>query len=486
MIKIEDINKSFINGEWVEGRSGNTYELRDPYDHSLVTNVRLANAEQLEDTFKIAEKAQREWANVPADERKDILQKAFDYLKENQEEIVKIMVRDSGSTVFKANFELQISMDELKEAIHSVDELYKVKELPSGVEGKVNKVHRLPLGVISSITPFNFPMNLSMRTIAPAIALGNAVVHKPAIEVGLSGGQIIARAFEHAGLPKGVFNSILTSSKEIGDGMVTNPIPRLISFTGSTPVGRHIGKIAGENLKRVALELGGNAPIVVLGDADVDQAVDAAIFGNFIHNGQICMITNRIIVHQDIYGAFVEKFLKKAKELKAGDPKDPSTVIGPVINEQQADKIIGFVEQAKKDGLKLALEGERYGNLISPFVFVDVPNDSALAQTELFGPIAQIIPAASDEQAIAYANDTEYGLSSAVFTSDLDKGQKLALQIDAGMTHVNDQTVNAEAHVAFGGNKASGLGRFGHPWIVDEFTTTKWVSVQEQPRKFPF
>src|SRR5690625_3196098 len=486
MIKIEDINKSFINGEWVEGRSGNTYELRDPYDHSLVTNVQLANAEQLEDTFKIAEKAQREWANVPADERKDILQKAFDYLKENQEEIVKIMVRDSGSTVFKANFELQISMDELKEAIHSVDELYKVKELPSGVEGKVNKVHRLPLGVISSITPFNFPMNLSMRTIAPAIALGNAVVHKPDVQVGLSGGQVIAKAFEYAGLPKGVFQSILTDINEIGDGMIDNPIPRLISFTGSTPVGRHIGKVAGENLKKVALELGGNSPFVVLGDAVVDRAVDAAIFGKFVHNGQICMATNRIIVHEDIYDEFVENFVTKAKGLQTGDPKKPETVIGPIINKAQADKIMGLAEEAKKDGLRVALDGGRNGNVISPIVFTDVPNDSKLAQSEIFGPIATIIRAKSDDEALSFANDTEYGLSSTVFTSDLEKGQRFALQVDAGMTHVNDQTVNNEAHVAFGGNKASGLGRFSHPWIVEEFTTTKWVSVQEEYREFPF
>lgn len=479
-------NKSYINGEWVEGATGQTYNITNPYDNAVLSTVTLASKEQLANAFESAQAAQKIWAKSSAEERRTVLEKALVYLQEHRAEIIETIINESGSTVVKANVEYMITIDELQEAIHSVDELYHIQEIPSSIEGKKNYIHRLPLGVIASITPFNFPMNLSARTIFPAIALGNAVVHKPDIQTAITGGQIIARAFEYAGLPKGVFNSILADVKELGDDMLTNPIPRLISFTGSTAVGRHIGKIAGEGLKRVALELGGNGPFIVLSDADVDRAVDAAIFGKYIHNGQICMITNRIIVHQDKYDEFVEKFVERTKGLKVGDPKDPSTVIGPVINERQADKIIGFVEQAKKDGLKLAVEGERNGNVISPFVFVDVPNDSTLAQTEIFGPIAQIIPAETDEQAIEFANDTEYGLSSAIFTSDLERGHALALEIDAGMTHVNDQTVNAQANVAFGGNKASGLGRFSHPWIVEEFTITKWVSVQEKYRKFPF
>lgn len=486
MSKFEQLNKSFINGEWVEGKSNRTYDITDPFDKSVIATVKLATLEQLKETFKIAQIAQKKWAKTSAKERREVLQKALDYLKANHDEIVNMIVRETGGTILKANIELGITYDELQESLNMVDALDEVRTVPGAIPGKENYIHRLPLGVISCITPFNFPMNLGMRTIAPAIALGNAVVHKPDIQVAFAGGQILAKAFEEAGLPKGVFNSILTDLQEIGDGMLDNPIPRLISFTGSTAVGRHIGKIAGENLKRVALELGGNGPLVVLSDADVDRAVDAAIFGKFVHNGQICMITNRIIVQRNVYDEFVKKFVARAKELKVGDPKDPSTVIGPIVNERQAEKVIGFVEQAKADGLKLALEGERNGNVISPFVFVDVPNDSKLAQTEIFGPVAQIIPAETDEDAIRFASETEYGLSSAIFTKDLEKGHKLALQIDAGMTHVNDQTVNAQANVAFGGNKASGLGRFSNPWIVEEFTVTKWVSVQNQYRDFPF
>ncbi|MDF2016395.1 aldehyde dehydrogenase family protein [Priestia megaterium] len=482
----ERLNKSFINGKWVEGKSSRTYDILEPYDDSVITTVSLATEEQLTETFKIAQTAQKEWAKTSPEQRKNVLQKALEYLKNNHDEIINMIVRESGGTIHKANGELIASCVELEESIQFADKIYNIEEISSSTEGKVNHLYRLPLGVISSITPFNFPMNLGMRTIAPAIALGNSVVHKPDIQTGLTGGQIIAKAFEYAGLPQGVFNSILTDLAEIGDGMITNPIPRLISFTGSTAVGRHIGKIAGENLKRVALELGGNAPFVVLSDADVDRAVDAAIYGKFLHCGQICMIANRIIVQKNHYDEFVTKFTERVKKLKTGDPKDSSTVIGPVINERQADKIMGVIDQAKTDGLRLAVEGKRKGNIISPYVFVDVPNNSTLAQTEIFGPVAQIIPAETDDQAIEFANDTEYGLSAAIFTTDLEKGEKLALNIDAGMTHVNDQTVNAQANAPFGGNKASGLGRFGNPWIMEELTTTKWVSIQEKYRDFPF
>lgn len=234
---------------------------------------------------------------------------------------------------------MHLTLEVLEEALNYAGAIHEVREVPSAIEGKVNKIYRLPLGVISSISPFNFPMNLSMRTIAPAIALGNSVVHKPDIQVGLVGGSIIAKAFEYAGLPKGVFNMILTDIPEIGDEMLTNPIPRLISFTGSTAVGRHIGEIAGRNLKRVALELGGNSPFVVLSDANVDQAVNAAVFGKFIHQGQICMIVNRFIVHKDHYDEFVEKFVSRAKSLPYGNPSDPNTVIGPLINETQLKKL---------------------------------------------------------------------------------------------------------------------------------------------------
>ncbi|RJS60502.1 aldehyde dehydrogenase family protein [Bacillus sp. PK3_68] len=482
----EQSNKSFLNGQWTEGKSERVGKIINPYDESEIAAVKLATKGQVKEAFEIAKQAQKEWAKTTADERKAVLKKAADYLKEHKEDVQKTITRETGGTAVKAGVEIGLTIGLLEQAVKYAGELDEIKEISDPIEGKVNHVHRLPLGVISSISPFNFPMNLSMRAIAPALALGNAVVHKPALQTGLTGGVILAKAFEEAGLPKGVFNMILTDLEEIGNEMLENPIPRLISFTGSTPVGKLIGRIAGENFKRVALELGGNNPFVVLSDADVDRAVDAAIFGKFIHQGQICMIINRLIIHKAVYEEFKQKFVERVKQLPAGDPSDPNTVIGPLMNKNQLNKALQIIEKAKQKGVNIALEGRAEGNVLTPFVFSEVDNSSELAQTELFAPIASLIKAETDEEAIELANDTQYGLSSAIFTTDLEKGEQLALQIDSGMTHINDQTVNDSPVVPFGGNKQSGMGRFGYPWVIEEFTVTKWVSLQTKYRTYPF
>ncbi|MGX2959807.1 aldehyde dehydrogenase family protein [Peribacillus sp. JNUCC 23] len=486
MQRFETLTKSYINGEWVSGNSGRIYKDLNPYDNSVIAEVNIASKVQMEQAFETAAVAQKEWAKSSVEERKVVIEKTAEYLKENREEIVHLISLETGGTILKANIELHLTLEVLEEALNYADEIGVVREVTTGIEGKVNRIYRLPLGVISSISPFNFPMNLSMRTIAPAIALGNAVVHKPDIQVGLVGGVVLAKAFEHAGLPAGVFNLLLTDVEEIGEDMLTHRIPRLISFTGSTAVGRRIGEIAGRNLKRVALELGGNSPFVVLSDADIEQAVDAAIFGKYIHQGQICMIINRIIVHKDLYRVFVQKFVGRTKKLTTGNPQDPNTIIGPLINEHQIEKALGFVEEAKNEGVTVALEGKREGNVLTPFIFIDVKNDGIIAQKELFAPIALIIKADNDHEAMAMANDTQAGLSSAIFTNDLEKGEQYALKLDTGMTHINDQTVNDAPNIPFGGNKSSGMGRFGNPWVVDEFTTMKWISVQTKARQFAF
>ncbi|MGP4071363.1 aldehyde dehydrogenase family protein [Piscibacillus sp. B03] len=480
------LDKSFINGEWIEGHSKRTFDNQNPYDGSVLQTIKLATLDQLEDTFLIAKNAQEEWAKSSSEDKKNVLEKVIEFYEQNRDDIVEIITKETGGSVIKANVEVDLTVGLVNEALNMPDELDKVEEVPAGVENRVNRVHKLPLGVITSISPFNFPMNLSMRTIAPAIALGNSVVHKPDAQTAMAGGSIIAKAFEYAGLPKGVFNCILTDLEEIGDAMLESPHSQLISFTGSTPVGKHIGKIAGSMLKRVALELGGNNPFIVLQDANVDKAVDAAIFGKFIHQGQICMSINRFIIHQDHYDEFVNKFVDRVKEIPCGDPTNPETIVGPLINEEQADKAEKIIEDAKKAGAKVALEGKREGNLLTPTVFVDVENNSELAQTELFSPIATIIKAESDDHAIEMANDTPFGLSSAIFTEDLTEGEQLALKVESGMTHINDQTVNDHPNVPFGGAKESGMGRFGNPWIVEEFTMTKWVSIQKEYREYPF
>lgn len=479
-----ELTKSYIGGQWVEGASATTYTLTNPYDNAVLGQFPIAAKQQVEQAYESAHQAYAAWAQ-DVSLRLTVLRKALSFFQENEEEIVELLALESGSTYTKGKVELALTIACLEESFKYADSL-GFRELPAAMPGKVNKAYRKPLGVVSSISPFNFPLYLSMRTIVPALALGNAVVHKGDIQTAVTGGTIIAKAFEYAGIPAGVLNVILTEVPEIGDLMIEHPHSRFISFTGSTPVGRHIGRMAGGLLKPVALELGGNAPFVVLQDADVDQAVKAAIFGKFLHQGQICMMINRIIVHEDLYEEFVQKFVAHAQTLRAGDPRDKSVVIGPMINERQLQKALSFIDQAKEAGTEVLLEGKREGNLLTPFIFGNVKPQSELAQSELFAPIASIIKAASDEQAIQIANQTEYGLSSAIFTSDLAKGEELAAALEFGMSHVNDQTVNAIESAPFGGVKASGVGRYGNPWVVDEFTVTKWVSVQLEEREFPF
>lgn len=485
MKKFLSLNRSYINGEWIQGDTSKVFIILNKYNDEVLAEVNIASKKQVEEAFKGAKKAQKTWGK-DNNLRKDVIEKAIKYFNDNKEEIIQLLIAESGSTVIKSEIEFLSTVAVLNESLSMVDKIGKTNEGASFIPGKINESHRLPLGVISSIAPFNFPLYLSMRTIAPALALGNAVVHKADLQVGLVSGSIIAKAFEEAGIPAGVFQSIFTKSSEIGNLMIETPYSNFISFTGSTEVGREIGKIAGEHLKSVALELGGNGPFIVLDDADIDQAVNAAIFGKFLHQGQICMITNRIIVHENVYDEFVEKFVQKARNIPYGDPSDPKVIVGPLINEGQLVKAMTNIEKAKKAGNKLVLGGERIGNVIVPTVFIDVKNDSELAQTELFAPIATIIKAASNDEAIEFANDTIYGLSSAIFSKDEDKAREYALDLKFGMTHINDQTVNDEPNVPFGGMRQSGVGRFGNPWIVEEFTETKWISVQKEKREYPF
>ena len=485
MSNYTQLNKSYINGQWVDGQSDQTFDITNPYDEEVLATVKLCTLPQVEEAFDIAQASYRAWAK-DTELRRDVMTKVITYFEEHREEIIELLIIESGSSFIKASVETDNTIAILKEALTMVDRVPEVRTEPSVIPGKINEMHRLPLGVVSSIAPFNFPLHLSMRTIAPALALGNSVVHKADLQVSLASGSVIAKAFEEAGAPAGVFQSILTKSSIIGDVMVEHPVVRLVSFTGSTEVGRRIGEIAGGQFKRVALELGGNGPFVVLSDADVDQAVKAAVFGKFLHQGQICMITNRMIVHENLYDEFVEKFVERVKRIPYGDPRDHNVIIGPIINKKQVRNIEEIINKAKAENTEVLLEGKVIGNVITPTIFGNVSNDSDLAQNEIFGPVAPIIKASSDEEAIHFANDTIYGLSSAIFSGNEEKAREYALEIEFGMTHINDQTVNDETRAAFGGMRQSGVGRFGNPWIVDEFTDTKWISVQKVPREYPF
>src|SRR5690606_21252548 len=294
--------------------------------------------------------------------------------------------------------------------------------------------------------------------------------------------------FEEAGLPKGVLSVLVGSGSEIGDAFVEHEVPGFISFTGSTQVGRNIGRIAagGEFLKHVALELGGNSPFVVLADADLEQAVNAAVVGKFLHQGQICMAINRIIVEESVYEDFVNRYAERVKSLPYGDPSKPETVVGPVINSKQLAGLKEKIATAKSAGARVMVEGESQGNVLPPHVFADVTADMEIAREEIFGPLVGIQRARDEAHALELANSSEYGLSSAVFTASLERGVQFARRIRAGMTHINDIPVNDEPNAPFGGEKNSALGRFSGGWPIEEFTTDDCITVQHAPRRYPF
>lgn len=481
----ESLSYQYIGGEWREGRSDRVYEDVNPYSGEVLTSIRLASTVDIDEAYRTADQAQAAWAAVNPYERTAIIEKAAQVLNENRQAICEIIVAETGGSQLKANLEVDIAIGMVKEASKIPLQMYGSIR-PSMIPGKENRIYRTPIGVVGVISPFNFPVNLSIRSVAPALAAGNGVVLKPDMQTFMSGGTILAKAFELAGVPKGVLNVVVPDIAEVGDAFVEHPIPGLISFTGSSAVGRHIGEICGRHLKRTALELGGNNVMIVLDDADVDAAVSAAVFGKFMHQGQICMCLNRILVHRSIYDSFVERFVERVKQIKVGDPADPAVHIGPLINGRQVEKVRNLIDSAVQEGARMALEGTFEGNLVSPHVLVDVKNDMTICQREVFGPVASILAFDTTDEGVQIANASEGGLSGSVFTASTERGVNVAKQIRTGMIHVNDQSINDEPIIAFGGEKASGIGRFGGEWTLEEFTTVKWISVQSEYRGFPF
>ncbi|MBP8924775.1 MAG: aldehyde dehydrogenase family protein [Pseudomonadales bacterium] len=482
-----DFHLQFLAGEWREGNGDKSLPVINPYSGDTLTSIRSATSADLDVAYRKAADQQVRWANTPPAERSALMHRVVAIFDSRKDEIIDWLIRESGSTRLKATIEWGSARAITLEAASMPTRAQGVT-LGSDIPGKENLVYRRPLGVVGVISPWNFPLHLSQRSVAPALALGNAVLIKPASDTPITGGLLLGRIFEEAGLPSGLLSVVVGSGAEIGDDFVAHPVPALISFTGSTPVGKNVGKIAngGRYLKKVALELGGNSPFVVLDDADVAQAIKAAVFGKFLHQGQICMAINRIIVDQRLYDQFVEGFVAHVKTLEVGDPSSMETAIGPIINQSQLDGLQQKIARAKEQGATVLLEGEIHGQMMPPHVFGDVTPGMEISTDEIFGPLVGIQKARDEQQALELANSTEFGLSSAVFSGDLDRGLRFARQVKAGMTHVNDMPVNDEAHLPFGGDKNSGLGRFNGDWAVEEFSTVQWVSVQRASRQYPF
>ena len=486
MEKYSNLNLQYINGEWTEGKDDSEIKNVNPYDNSEINTFKGANKEDVDRAYKAAKKAAIEWGKSLPQERAAVIQKAVKIISDRKEEIIEWLIKEGGSSRVKAEVEIQITQGIMKESAsfptRSHGYIYD-----SITPGKESRAYRKPLGVIGIISPWNFPMNLSMRSVAPAIATGNTVVLKPASSTPVTGATLTAKIFEEAGLPPGVLNVVVGKGSSIGDDFVKHPIPHHISFTGSTPVGRNIGKIAGENLKEVSLELGGNNIFVVMEDADIDLAVKAATFGKFMNQGQICMSVNRFVVHEEVADEFVEKFVEATRKLKYGNPAEDGVLIGPLIDHDQVERILKDVKASTRDGAKVKIGGEAEGNVLEPTIIDNVTDDMPIAKTEIFGPVAPIIRYSNEEDALKIANSKDFGLTGAVFTKNTEKGVAFARKVETGMIHINDQPVNDEPNAPFGGEKGSGMGRFNGQFVLEEFTRLQWVTVQHEPRDYrPF
>lgn len=477
----QNLDQQFIAGQWQPGRSQKMIQNLNPYTQDTIFTLQAASIADVDAAYVAADKAFQQSAIKSVELRQQILQKLQHVIQVRQDEIIDWLILESGSTRFKAGLEVGAALSIIQES-QKFPEQIKTEQLKSKDPQRKSLVLRKPLGVIGVISPWNFPFHLSMRSVATAIACGNSVVLKPASDTPVTGGTLLGKLFEEAGLPAGVLNVVSGAGSEIGDYFVEHPIPKMISFTGSTEVGQNVGSkaLASPRIKRLALELGGNAPLVILDDADLDLAVELTIMGRFMHQGQICMSTNRVIVDASIHDAYVEKLLERVKTVAVGDPNLEETIIGPIINQSQVKKHQQIIQSAKEQGAELVYEGGIEGNLVYPHIFTGVAPESPLAQEESFGPILPVLKARDEAHALKLANDTRFGLSSAVCTSNIERGISFTEQLDIGMTHINGISVADQANAPFGGEKNSGLGRFNGRWIFEEFTRTHWLTVPSE------
>ncbi|HSL63900.1 MAG TPA: aldehyde dehydrogenase family protein [Gaiellaceae bacterium] len=480
--------KQFIGGEWVDAAGGETFEDRDPFSGETVAHVPAGGREDARRAVEAAAEAFPTWSQTPPEERQRIFLKAADTLEARAEEVAGLLARETGAGFGFSMFQLHFVPGLLRQAA-ALPYAPLGQVLPSDNPGKLALGMRRPVGVVGAIAPWNAALILSARSLAAALALGNTVVLKPSEWSPVAGGTIWGEIFAEAGLPAGALNVVTHAPGEagpIGDELVEHPAVRRLNFTGSTETGRKLAEAAGRQLKRIVLELGGSNPLIVLADADLDYAVNAAAVGAFLHQGQICMSARRIVVERPIADEFTRRLAEKTKGLKAGDPKEQDTIIGPLINERALETVRSRVEEAVAKGAKVLAGGEAVGPAFQATLLADVPEDSELAREETFGPVASVEVVDGAEEAVRRANATRYGLSAGIITSDPDRGFALAQQIESGIVHVNDQTVADEPQMPFGGVKDSGYGRFGGQAVVDEFTELRWITVQSGTHPFPF
>jgi vanillin dehydrogenase len=467
-----------IGGEWVPAGSGRAWESSGPVAGVGATPVAAAGPDDVQRAAEAAQAAFPAWSNTPPGERRALLNRAADLLQERAEQIAATMTEETGGTFGWGMFNCGLAAGMLREAAAQAYGLIG-EVIPSDVPGLLALGVRQPVGVVAGIAPWNAPVILGTRAIATPLAFGNTVILKASEECPRTHAAIVA-AVKDAGVPDGAVNLIVNDPADaaaVVEALIAHPAVRRINFTGSTRVGRIIAEKAGAHLKRVLLELGGKAPLIVLDDADLDAAVAAANFGAFFHQGQICMSTERIVADESIAGDFGGRLAQRAGALVVGDPRKPDTQIGPVVNEGALRRISELVEDARDKGAEVLTGGENDGLLYRPTVLAGVTPEMRIYGEESFGPVVSIVAVDGIDEAVRVANDTEYGLSAAVFGQDVPRAFDVARRIESGISHVNGATVHDEPQMPFGGVKASGFGRFGGRAAVDEFSELRWITV---------
>ncbi len=474
----------YIDGEWVTG-GGGTLPVVEPATGEQLGTIGIASADDVARAAAGAALAQKAWAATPHPARAAVLRKAAALMEQHADEIMQWNIREVGAVPALAGFALHVGAAECYEA--SALPSHPLGQMLSSEEPRLSLAQRLPAGVVGVISPFNVPIILGIRAVAPALALGNAVLLKPDPRTAVTGGVMMIRVFEEAGLPPGVLQ-LVTGGGDVGEAMVADPHVRVIAFTGSTRAGKSVGELAGRHLTRAHLELGGNSAFIVLDDADVDKAVNLAAWGAFLHQGQICMTIGRHIVHESVYEEYVTKLAAKAEGMVVGNPATDTVHLGPIIDEKQRDRVHALVTASIAAGAELKAGGNYDGLFYRPTVLAGIPLDAPAFCEETFGPVASVVSFSTEDEAVAIATASDYGLSLGIVTADAMRGFELAQRIPTGIVHVNDQTVNDEANTPFGGTGMSGTGgRVGGAEAnIDAFTETRWITLRRVPGTYPF
>lgn len=466
----------FIGGEWLDAEGRETFEDLNPLDDSLYAYVAKGTGDDIRKAIAAAKSAFAAYKVTTPTERERWLLRAAELLEERKAEILDCLIDEIGSPFGKAMFEYTKGLAMIRAAAGMCRNM-RGETIPSDVPGKFSMTIREPRGVVGVITPFNVPLIKTARLVANALALGNTVVHLPS-EMAPHLTLLVAKIFADAGVPRGVYNVVMGFGAEIGDDLSSNPDIAFLTFTGSTVVGQHIAEVCAKNRTPHTLELGGKSATVVLADADLDKCMPLAARSIFLFAGQLCIGSSRFYVERPIYDEFVKRFVTLAESAKAGDLRDPNTLVAPIVSERQRNRVKEHIGDAVAKGATIAAGGQFYGNRCMPTILTQVDESMRVCRTETFGPVVAIYPIDSYEEGIGRANDSEYGLSSAIFTRDINKALHFAQNINAGMCHVNGPTVHDEAHVPFGGNGESGFGREGTDADMEAMTELRWVTVQ--------